>query len=136
MARSVNVIGTSVTVYPPWIARHARSIWKQYPAESIAAKSKLPGLRGGSAEAGGDVADLGPEGQAGVGVGAAREQFAPLGPVHRRTAGYVAGPDRQVGASIDRVEEPVQLLWRVRAVGIHLDEHRVVTGQSQVKPAR
>ena len=63
MARSVNVIGTSVTVYPPWIARHARSIWKLSIRPGVDRNEvKLSGLHAAVScmKTSGDVADLGP----------------------------------------------------------------------------
>jgi len=38
-SRSLNVIGTSTTTKPLLIVRQVRSIWKQYPFESTAARS-------------------------------------------------------------------------------------------------
>ena len=38
-SRSLKVIGTSTTVKPPLMVRQVRSIWKQYPLESTAARS-------------------------------------------------------------------------------------------------
>ena len=65
-----------------------------------------------------------------VGVGTSRENLAVPGPVHELAAGNIARPDREVGSVVHRVEQAVQLLGCVAAVGVHLDDDRVIAVQA------
>ena len=53
----------------------------------------------------------------------------PPRPVADRAALDVARADHQIRAAVDGVEQAVQLLGRVAAVGVHLDQHRVLAAQ-------
>jgi hypothetical protein len=55
-------------------------------------------------------------------VAAAAEDLARAGPVDDAAAGHVAGPEDEVGAGVDAVQQVGELLRRVRPVGVHLDE--------------
>ena len=80
------------------------------------------------AVAGGDVVDVDAEQHPRVAVRRPRQHHPAPRPVAHGAAGDVARADRQVGARVDGVEQPVQLLGRVGAVGVHLDQHRVARG--------
>ena len=65
-----------------------------------------------------------------IAVGRARQDQPPPRPVAHRPAVDVARADHQVRAGVDGVEQPVQLFGRVAAVGVHLDQHRVLATQT------
>src|SRR5699024_9873806 len=79
------------------------------------------------AVAGGHVGETGAEHEGDVDVAALGQDPALLRPVHDLAARYVAGADDEFGAVVDLVEEQVQLLRGVGAVGVHLAEDSVVT---------
>ena len=85
---------------------------------------------------GGDVVDVDAEQHPGVGVGGFGQHQAPPRPVADRSAGDVARADGQIRAAVDGVEQSVQLLGRVAAVGVHLDQHRVLATQAPGKPGQ
>ena len=55
---------------------------------------------------------------------------APTRPVADRSALDVARADHQIRTTVDGVEQAVQLLGRVAAVGVHLDQDRVLATQT------
>ena len=93
----------------------------------------LEDLAAEGAVAGGGVRQAGAQRQRDVHVAAAGEDPALLGPVDHLAALDVAGADDEVGALGDLLEEQVQLLRGVRAVGVHLAEDLVVALQAPLE---
>jgi len=69
----------------------------------------------------------------GVGVAALRQNLSALRPILCSTTGYPPRAQHEVGVH-QRVQETVQLLGLVRAVGIHFDENIEVAFESPGEP--
>ena len=93
------------------------------PLERGAAEEPVPG---------GGVADVDAEQQPHVAVAPAREPLPATRPVLHGPAGHPARADHEVGRVVgvsEAVDQPVQLLGLVGAVGVHLADHVVPGGE-------
>ena len=122
-ARSVKVIGTSVTGTPA----QQRAV-RELDLERVAAaahgrrsRAAASARRAPSLEAARQVANRQRAGPARVRAAAARERAPPRRPVGDRAAGHVARAERDAGAGVERGEQRAASAGRVvRAVGVHL----------------
>ena len=137
--RSTNSIGTSRDPQPGLQAcgrpcrSGRRSRWTRTESRSIFSSVRAPE----QPEAGGGVAHRGCRAAAGRrGCRRARAPRGDRGQFTTRAAGDPARADHQVGVA-QRVEQPVQLLGLVGAVGVHLADHVVARRRGRrAKPCR